>query len=271
MPNHDRNWVNTQDKAKSPDIFDRLAALTRSVFYLELAPIAIGTKRVGREGVTSLLRKSKLRDGLENLAVEDIQKAINARNQAVHEGMVPSVDKCKKLVQTIFQAWCWMRRDFVNHQTAARLAQEILKANIFYEAFLFGSLARNNKEVGDIDLLLFDNGEISFLGDLYGELRYLKSRTVLERANIEGKAFYAALDSDWIDIVVVHHELFGKNVSYVRNVASTQPPFFLLNISEGLKHYDKNQDRWIECELPPFAKWQVIQRELINEGIAPEQ
>lgn len=283
MKNHDKNWENIRSKAESNDVFDRLAALTRSVFFLELALIATGpAEPTFQEGISSLLKLPR-HEGVKRLlnksrlakepfiSIADIRAAIEVRNIAVHQGKTPPPEECAKIVQTLYQAWAWMRRDFVTQQTAANLAKKILKSDIFYNVFLFGSLARYKQIPGDIDLLVFDNGEISYIGDRYGELRYLTSRAVLEKAGIEDKTFFAALDSDWIDIVVVHHEHFVNDSSYIRNIASVQSPFFLLNISDGIKIYHERTDQWYDCNSLPFERWKEIRKELVNDGIVSEQ
>ena len=164
-----------------------------------------------------------------------------------------------------------MRSEFVTQRTAADLAKKILKSDIFYNVFLFGSLSRNKSNPGDMDLLIFDNGEISYIGDRYGELRNLTNHEILRRAGIEDKRFFAALDADWIDMVVVHHEHFVDNADYIRNIASTQSPFFLLNISDGIKIYHEQTEQWFDCNSLPFERWKAIRKELVNDGIVSEQ
>jgi hypothetical protein len=280
MRNHDKNWENIRSKAESNDVFDRLAALTRSVFFLELALIATGPAELSfageirtiqkaprRQGVCRLLQNSKLAKELDPSFINSIKNAIQARNIAVHQGKTPDPEDCAKMVDDLFSAWIWMRRQFVTRRTAADLAKNILKSDIFYKVFLFGSLSRNKPDPVDMDLLIFDNGEISYIGDRYGELRNLTNRAILEKAGIEDKAIFAALDSDWIDMVVVHYEHFVNDPDYIRNIASTQSPFFLLNISDRIQVYDERGDKWLSYKDLPFEKWEAIRNELETEGI----
>jgi len=271
MPNHDENWEDIKGKAHSDDVFDRLASLTRSVFFLELALIAIGTHHEKYEGVTRLLNKSVLLKEFDAERINNIRAAISARNKAVHQGEVSDPSTCYEMVGQLFSAWVWMRNRFVTLPTAADLADQILKSEFFHEVFLFGSLSRNKPFPGDMDLLLFDNGEISYIGDRYGELRYLLNRSTLELAGVNNPAYFAALDMDWIDIVVVHYKEFVNNPEYIRKVASAQPPYFLLGISDGIQQYDKKTSKWLQCHSLPFKRWEAIRRELVNEGIVSGQ
>lgn len=282
MTDYDKNWENLFDRAESADPFDRLAALTRSTFFLEIALIAIGTvvppqKMKGKKfpSLMQLLTSSRLVDEITITSIDDIKEAIFARNAAVHKGRVPSPHKCVEKVKVLYDAWDWMRREFVTQQTAANLAKKILMSDIFHNVFLFGSLSRDKWSPGDIDLLFFDNGEISYLGNNYAKERSVRNRKTLEKAGIPDtgtdKIFYAALDSDWIDIVVVHYKDFVNNPSYIRHIASTQDPYFLLNIADGIKKYDKSTDQWLDCDDLPFKKWKTIRNELVSEGILYDQ
>ena len=271
MSNSDEIWDGIFSKAQSADIFDRLAALTRSVFLLELALIAIGTKHRKYEGVTRLVNISKLVVEYPPKVIADILDVIKARNKAVHGGIVPTSDDCLEGVEKLFDVWSWMRSQFVTSQTAANLVEMILKSDFFYDAFLFGSLARNKRNPGDIDLLILDSGEISFLGENYGNQRSVIQRRILEKAKIEDTAYLAALDLDWVDLVVVHHKEFIDNPNYIRYIASTERPYFLLNITDGIKKYDKNTREWLDCDELPFERWNKIRKELEREGIVSEQ
>ncbi len=273
MTYYDENWKIIFNKAQSTDVFDRLASLTRSIFFLELALIAIGTKHRKHAGVTALLNNSELvKEKYDPEFIIAIQKVIYARNDAVHKGILPGPRVCLRNAVKIFGVCSWMRSKFITQQTAADFSQKILMSNIFHEAFLFGSLARNpSSKPGDIDLLLFDNGEISYLGETYGEQRSVQRRRMLKKAHVEDDAYIAALDLDWIDLVVVHHKDFIDNADYIRNIASTQSPYFLLNITEGIKKYDKTTGQWLDCNDLPFKRWKKIRRALVREGILSEQ
>jgi len=271
MPTHYKDWEDIKAKSQSLDQYDRLAAITRGVFYLELALVAIGTQRVRREGVTQLLQNAYLGYPPDGLSKEDIYKTIQARNKAVHEGKIPTPDECTDMVDLLFQAWHWMRRKFVTPNTAGDIAKEILNSEKFFNAFLFGSLSRDPQVARDIDLLIFDDGDLSYIGNLYSERRNLFVRTIFEKAHIENPAWQAALDSDWIDILVVEKDKFRNDPNYIRNIASSQTPFFLLNITDGIKQYDKENNKWVDADSAPFAKWAKIRQELVNEGIIPLQ
>lgn len=272
IPSQKRHWQSITRKSKSIDIFDRLAALTRAVFYLEPALIAIGSDRRNREGVTAIIRRSDIAQDANCPPMDVILRAIEARNLAVHEGKIPGPDECVIHTQVLYETWSCMRRRFVTINKSAELANKIMDSGLFSDAFLFGSLARNRVDAGDIDLLLFDDGEISSLGIDYKSVQLLMTQYVLEATALYTSEYKAAFECDWIDILVIDRRNFGKNIDYIRNLVRHQAdPFFFLNITDRILRLNTTSGTWNDQLLPPFDRWQAMRRSLVAEGIAPLQ
>lgn len=263
----DENWEFIRNNAKSEDFFDRLAALARSVLFFELALIAIGTPHRKREGIARIFNKSDFKKTLDIESINNILDIIELRNKAVHEGKVPSPKNCFKAVEKLFLIFTRMKSQFVTRKTAAELSMKILCADTFHKAFLFGSLTTDKEDPGDIDILLFDNGKLSSISSGYGDYRNYICRRIFETAKIDEDRYLAALDLDWIDVVVVDHEYFVNDSEYIRNIASHQNPNFLLNISSEIMELDKKTGQWFTSRRLPFKKWGGIREKLVKEGL----
>src|SRR5271157_1561196 len=160
----ERRWRDLRQKAKQLDDFDRTGALASAVSAIEVALTAAGTPRQDREGVQARLRRYTALANRTSVPEQiNIMAAIDARNKAIHDHVVPSPDDCERHLLVLHKVWRELRRSFVTRQQAAALAASILQSEGISAVFLFGSLARGKRDPRDIDLLVLDKGQFSYL------------------------------------------------------------------------------------------------------------
>jgi len=280
MPNIREEWNHIRRKSNSEDKFDRVASLAFAVASLEVALVASGVDKQHNEGILRrLIRGGLLTD--TNLPSEDtIKTAIEARNLAVHQTVIPEKSECQTYVNTLYTIWSSLRRRFVNQENAATIAAELYESHNVLDVYMYGSLARGKPDPNDMDLLVFDDGEVSYLSSEYGLFAGLSIvEAILELAGILNEKNRAAINSGWFDCIVINGNLFGNNIEYTRSVARIQPdPLFLLNISEGLLEYDYSQNLWVKEKSPspkgntrPFDKLASLREELKKIGVVTSQ
>lgn len=302
----ERRWPELKKKSQSTDDFDRTVALASAVGAIEIALTAVGVPRKGREGVQARIDKfwrlatpkqlpeinniftadDKTRDGKEgdnanpllgilsmaNLPEKiKVMRAIRCRNEAVHEHHVPNPEECKIHLGVLHKVWRELRRTFVTRQQASTLAAKFLEIELDTKAvknvFLFGSLARGKRDPRDIDLLIFDNGELSFAATGYGEVD-----AILNYKSIDSPENRAANQCGWIDLVLIDGSRLGADKDYTLSIAKTHDdPLFLINISDGLLSYVPGTKRWSKERPPVFERLALLRRQLENENVVQEQ
>lgn len=199
-------------------------------------------------------------------SLTDLQAAADARNIAVHPPRtVPGPRECVAHALVFFRAWCALQRTFVTTQKAAELASDFRSLGFVYEVFLFGSLARGADHPRDIDLLILDDGELSFQFYDYGE-RTVES--LLESANLSTPVNRAAERCAWIDVIAVDRESFTNDKGYRRALAKRQKdPLFFVNIADGMLSFDQRDGTWNSKRPPVFELLATLRRELEEIGV----
>lgn len=270
-------WISIEKRSSSGDVFDRMAALAGAVSEIEKALTASGVKE-DRSGAAKRAGRLQGIPGWPDGAA--FTAALKARNAAVHGGDTAPPNVCRDHIRVLNEAWCALRTRFVTRSTALTVASAILQTADFSSVLLFGSLARaQDPEAewarGDIDLLVLDDGDISFRGSSYdghgqwsGEERI--SDVVFDRAKLVGDeraAWSAAVQLGWLDIVVIDGKLL-QDPLYIRWFSEQQSdPLFLLNVADGLKFYNKETCSWSDDVPPTFLELAKLRHDLQARGI----
>lgn len=260
-------WYRIKREAASEDEYDRHTALSRACGSLEQALVACGVR--GERGrLPPRIRRSPAKSDQEWPSESDLLAAVNARNCAIHEMDVPKRRECITHVGTFYKAWCALRRNFVTKERAADLASRLLKSDFFHEIFLFGSLAHDQDDPWDIDLLLSDLGEISSLATGYGRGdSEISVAGVLKQFSLLTEAEHAAVACGWLDFVAIDSRRFDTK-SYREWIVRLQPdPLFFLNIAVHLLVYDPNGRQWTKSPSTVFKRLASLRLELEKEGI----
>jgi hypothetical protein len=262
-------WLDVRSAAKSSDPFDRTFALSTAVTCLEVALAALGVERRDREGVQSRIRRWADQNGKPEFCGDEYRAAFEARNAAIHEQhVVAEPEKCKKHVAALFDVWSAMRRVYVTRDNAATLAEGILDAHVVTDIFLFGSLARRAKEPKDVDLLLFDEGDVSALN-----WRGYSSADILVESEFfdTSSGQRAALECGWLDYVFVDGTRFGEDPSYTVSLCqSHRDPLFMINIADSLLWFDRQSRTWVNRRPQVFERLGNLRRLLETENVVGE-
>lgn len=268
MAIHRDQWKNIKRRSRSADDFERLGSLAAATACTEVALTALGIEKLDREGPVSRLRRSGLVGSKHFPALDEIDAAVKSRHFAAHEFRAAPPEECEKHIRTLSKTWCALRGAFVTKAKAAQLAKQLLTAERLTEVFLFGSLARGKKEPKDIDLLIYDDGDISFLRSEYGASSMSIARYTLEAGSMLSPANEAALECGWLDIIVINGDLFGTNQRYTHSVACLQhDPLFLINIADDLRWYDPDDGKWKRNRPEVFQRLALLRRSLEVEGL----
>lgn len=263
----DKYWVWIHQQAESTNQFERVGAMANAVGALELALTASGLNPKRRKAIST----TEYPGWPESNELED---AYLIRHRAVHGLKVPAPEECKKHVATFYQAWLALRRRFVTIENAARLANEFLRSRHISEVFLFGSLPRRSPyrslpEPGDIDLLIVDDGTLSWRWSRYGKVLV---DSLLESAELSTKANRAAERSEWLDLVPVHGKLFGINRAYTATVFRHQTdPFFFINVADGLLAFDQPSGKWVNNPPLIFRHLAHLRKQLRHMSLVRPQ
>lgn len=262
-------WPEIRRSAGNEDEFHRTTALATAVGCLEVGLAALGISRQGRTGVQERLRRARFADFKGAPDATHLKRAIEARNQAVHNHTVGDINECRKHVGTLYKAWCALRRAFVTKSNAALLAKGILKTEAVIDVFLFGSLVApyRGRDPKDIDLLLFDNGEYSSWMSQYTGFG---PEVLLEEGFLTTPATQAAIRCGWFDYIFVDGTRFGTDRKYTLSLAQSQPdPLFFVNISASLRAFEPSTSRWTETRPQIFERLAALRRQLEIENIVP--
>jgi predicted nucleotidyltransferase len=238
----DKYWLWIREQAGSRNRFERVGALANAVGSLELAMIASGLNPKRRKSVS----RTKYVGWPQKV---ELETAYLVRHQAVHNLKVPEPKDCRLHVGTFYEAWQALRRRFVTIENAAQLAKQFLARRHISGVFLFGSLARQWQKPRDIDLLIVDDGTLSWRWSRYGTVLV---DSLLESAALSTKENRAAERSGWLDLLPVHAKLFGINRAYTKSVFRHQTdPFFFLNMADGVLAFNPVSGQWVD-EVPLF-------------------
>ncbi len=251
-------WPEVMRRARRKSPIDRAGALSTAVTLLELSLPALGIKKDRAGGLRGAVA-AFLSDRVGGVAFDDVafRAAVHARNLAIHEHTVPAAGSVRRHVQAVYRAWISLRREYVTRENAAEVAQALLTANFGTDVYLFGSLAREARGAGDIDLLVYDEGSLSYLGSEYGEETSGLQSVVLQDAL--GAAESAALRCGWLDIVVVDGRRFGADRAYTLGVAERHhDKLFFVNISRDLRRYNKETMDWTAERPTLFTRLESI-------------
>jgi predicted nucleotidyltransferase len=258
-------WSDIFRLSKSKDEFERTTALATAVGALEVALTALGVPRDPRQGFQRRLDESQLLSRLKSApATPDLRPAIAARNNAIHAHKVPDPKRCRAYIQTLHDVWSALRGLYVTRDRAADFAKRLLGMDIISDVFLFGSLARGHRTPKDIDLLLYDDGELSSVSRGYGWI----AESVLDEFFRDDAAVEAAVRLGWLDCVVIDGTRFGDDKKYTLAVAKQQTdPLFFVNISDALLRYDTRRTAWIKKSPRIFQRLATIRAQLATENV----
>ncbi len=266
MKKLNERWSDIRSAARSPDPFDRTFALSAAVTCVEVGLSAVGIEKdPKREGVQSRLRRWEKQNGKSEFGDKKYHEAFEARNVASHSHVVAEPKVCQEHISALSDVWRALRRAYVTKETAATLAEAILDASVATDVFLFGSLVRRRTEPKDIDLLLFDRGDVSALN--WGG--YSSTDFVLEDELFGSfPDRRAASVCGWLDYVFVDGTRFGEDRAYTLSLCQSQrDPLFMINISDGLLKYDRVSAAWIDRRPQVFQRLANLRRLLETENI----
>ncbi|MDQ1240206.1 MAG: hypothetical protein QG577_2392 [Thermodesulfobacteriota bacterium] len=270
MDKLEEQWPRISELACSRDSFDRTTALARAVSAIEQALIAVDIESGKRIGVTHRLKEWASSTKSKRIpSISMLVKAVEFRNQAIHENEPPEAYQTAEAVSILNEAWRCMRKSFVTKKKAIDIGMAILDSGAGTDVFLYGSLARGSKEPKDIDLLVFDNGDLSFLGLSYDKHNSWEMMDDLYKSS-ENKA---ALKCGWLDTVYIDGELFGEDDEYTLHFAQRQrDPLFLLNVADNLLRLDTNKGMWNKKFIPQkFVILAGLRKQLERENIVAPQ
>ena len=265
------NWPRIGKFSNSADEFERSFALVRATASLESALTAAGFPRHSpNQGLLDRVVRHGLFGRKGWPAERPFRAALDARNTAAHGGRgrkLAGPRACKAHVGILHQAWRYLRKQFVTKRTAANLAQRILENRRSTHVFLYGSLARAEREAKDIDLLILDDGELS-TGVQYGNA----SEYLLDALDVIDDANRAAIHCDWLDVMAIDGVRFGHDPRYTRLVAKLQrDSLFFVNIAEDVIPFDPKSQRWAGKRPAVFQRLALLRGQLENEGIVENQ
>lgn len=269
MTNLQTRWPDIQRLASSHDDFERTTSLAIAVGSLEVALTALGIARDPRQGFLRRLELSGILSrapGAPSLA--EIRTATNARNSAVHNHAVPDRKQCTAHVKTLENGWAAFRRLYVTRKTAATLARHLLDFDVISDVFLFGSLARGHSDPVDIDLLLYDDGDLSSISSHYGDSTFFVREMMLDDIFFGDEAVRAALRLGWLDYILIDGTRFGEDKKYTLSLAQAQrDSLFFVKMSDALLRYDRKGDRWVKARPKVFQRLATIKAQLVTENI----
>ena len=261
-------WSAIREASGSSDPFDRTSALALAVKLIETALTAVGVERFGREGVQARLARW---EPISRLALDiPLRRAFEARNLAIHGVNFPG--DASEHVVALHDLWCAIRRSYVTKEKAASVAEDVLQSGIVREVFLFGSLSRRKRrdsEPGDIDLLLFDTGEVSSFAASYW--RIARNPELLESEFLDADDRRAASLCGWLDLVVIDGTRFGTDSAYTLSLCGNQADgLFFLNIADALLKYERG-GHWIADRPQVFERLANLRRQLVTENIVSKR
>ena len=271
------NWTRIRRLARSRDEFERSLALGPATASLELALTAASLPRHSpQQGLLDRVRKHGLFDRKGWPAEPAFKAALDARNIAAHGGhskKFPDPTALMTHVRTLHQSWRYLRKHFVTKRIAAALAQRIIATRHISQVFLYGSVARAEREASDIDLLILDDGELSFgvqsMGVQYG---MSASEYLLDALGVSDEVNRAAIHCNWLDVMAIDGRRFGHDPQYTRIVAKLQrDSLFFANIAEDVIPFDRQSQRWAGKRPAVFERLALLRAQLENEGIVEEQ
>jgi hypothetical protein len=257
-------WNDIFRLSKSKDEFERTTALATAVGALEVALTALGVPRDLRQGFQRRLADAKLLPALEDLpAKSDLALAAVARNDAVHAHKVPDPSRCRVFIETLHGVWMALRSLYVTRDRASIFAQQLLEIDVISDVFLFGSLAQGHKTPRDIDLLLYDDGELSSVSRGYGWIAESVLDEFFRHTSVE-----AAVRLGWLDCVVIDGTRFGEDKKYTLAITKQQAdPLFFVNISDALLRYDARRSSWSKKPPKIFQRLATIKAQLQTENV----
>jgi predicted nucleotidyltransferase len=265
-PNH--FWMRVKANAESSDKFDRVSSLASAAGSVEEALTASGVPRAGRQG---LMKRAQLVAPPSPLwpSRQELEAAAKARNLAVHTLEIPSSEECISHTQVLYRAWCALQKAFVTYEKAAELAAHLASLTFVHDVFLFGSLARGAGFPRDIDLLVLDNGELSFEFFDYGTPL---AGSLLEAADLSSEANRAAGRCGWLDVIVVEKSSFLNDKGYRLALARKQEdPLFFVNIAEDIRVFDPLCAAWNGGRPEIFEHLALLRKDLLEAGIVAPQ
>jgi hypothetical protein len=272
------NWARIRRFARSTDEFERSLTLGPATAIREFALSAAGFPRhTPRQGVLDRVVKHGLFSRKGWPTEQAFRKALDARNTAAHGGLhgkaLPDRAALTGHVKTLHDSWRYLRRQFVTKRTAAALAQRILASGRISYIFLYGSLARAEREPGDIDLLLLDDGELSIgaqsIGAQYG---MSASEYLLEALEVLDEVNRAAIHCGWLDVMAIDGVRFGHDPQYTRLIAKLQrDSLFFVNIAEDVMAFEAQAERWVGKRPAVFERLALLRGQLENEGVVGKQ
>jgi len=272
MPKHlESRWPEIKRWSMSDDELHRTASLATAVGCLEQALTAVGIEAKRHGGRSEGLQKRLSRSAFSSTYKKApdagrLRAAIEARNSAVHQHVVPDPVACQNHVLTLHKAWCASRRTFVTKESAAALAKAILASEAVSTVFLYGSLAHGSRDPKDIDLLLFDDGEYSSW-----QSHYFGAEWILQQEFLATPANQAAIRCGWLDYIVVDGTRFGSDRLYTLNLAQRNDPLFYINAAVHLQQFEPKSMKWTQERPQIFERLAGIRKQLEIENIVSSE
>jgi hypothetical protein len=256
-------WKLVVDRLASEDEFDRTAALARAVGSIETALTVAGDPNP-KAPVFHRLRRY-----LGAPIPVDVADALNARNEAIHNLRAPTREECGHHLEALEKVWTKLKRVFVNKITAAEIADKIVAATSS-EVFIYGSVAREGTEQNDIDFLILDHGELSYLLERpYKPGPQADIEIIFEATGIATDQNRAAATLGWLQFIILDGRRFGSNIEYMQRLVRIQnDPFFFLNLAPDVLRYDIRKRRWTKEGIPSvFQRHATLRLHLEAEGL----
>lgn len=264
VPPLDDFWTQVRANAESLDNFDRVSSLASAAGRVEEALTASGVTRAGRPG---LMKRAQLVAPPSPLwpSKQELEAAASARNLAVHTREIPSPKECTVHIQVFYRAWCALQEAYVTYEKATELAASLASRPFVHDVFLFGSLARGARSPRDIDLLILDNGELSFEFFDYGKRRV---GSLLEAAGLSSEVDRAATRCGWIDLIAIEKNSFLTDTRYRLALARNQKDaIFFVNIAEDIRVFDPRCTAWNNSRPEIFERLALLRKDLLEAGI----
>ena len=260
-PNH--FWTRVQANAESSDKFDRVSSLASAAGSVEEALTASGVTPAGRQGLMWRAQQVAPPSPLWP-SKQELEAAAGARNLAVHTLETPNPKECTAHIKILYRAWCALQNTFVTYQKAAELAAQLASRPFVHDVLLFGSLARGASFPRDIDLLILDNGELSFEFFDYGAPRV---EALLEAADLSSEADRAANRCGWIDLIAIERNSFLTDKRYRLALSNKRDPLFFVNIAEDIRVFDPLTSTWNGTRPEIFERLALLRKDLLEAGI----
>ena len=264
-------WAEVFLKAESNNKYERISAYSLAVGFLDLALQAVGADTRHGALVEHLKSYMEKHPGFR-YDPDSVRAAVQARNDAVHRHRIGDPGECLEQVSLLHLVWDNVRKRFVTREKAKALAATLLGSLHVHQVMLFGSLTRTEKPSGleDIDLLVFDDGEISALSTGYGRWN---AEAVLDNVpELKTSDNQAAIRSGWLDFVALDKALFETDENYRLTVAARQSdPLFFLNLAQNLQEYDPTNSNWVTSRSKVFMELADIRRQLEKLGFLDKQ